>query len=243
MCLSSDGTRLYTTSSDATIYVYDTSQLTLGHAPEMSRPGPPPYKYSSYADDGPDPLYGFRYITWENERTEFISLAVRPSGNGHSELLAASSPTDTVLFPTAEVYWNRGIPVPGSLDNSSLAGSPQARPLQFERRSQDESYPDRVDTIPIYHVGTRLRQAERAEPVSSYQHRLTWTMDGKRVTMGKGKGTVERWREDRLWAAHYRHQASTYGPWPITRHMPGWAEVEAHWDDDRDHSCGEEDEG
>ncbi|KAK3398940.1 WD40-repeat-containing domain protein [Sordaria brevicollis] len=138
MALGGDGSRLYTLCKDNTVYAYSTAHLVLGHAVELAaaRPGeePPRRRHHNHgtAHEGLGPLYGFRHPLF-HATSFYVKSAIRPSNNGHSELLAVgSSDGAAVLFPTDERYiseafaWQRQhVGSPGQEDDESyLIGEP-----------------------------------------------------------------------------------------------------------------------
>ena len=224
LSLSGDGARLYTLCRDNTVYVYSTSHLILGHAPELSFSPYPPRRSKGVEKQGLGPLYGFRHPSF-HATTFYVKSALRPAVNDQSELLAVGSTNScAVLFPTDERYLQR---------SSTHRASPSSSPVPFQdpgpltplhRTDSGSGLAARLnDTIPIYQHGTALIRGHERE-VSG----LTWTSGGDLVTVGDDV-TARCWREGQNGEAR---SLRVGGEGEGKRWGCGWAEATEEWDDE-----------
>ncbi|KAK2759147.1 hypothetical protein FQN54_003247 [Arachnomyces sp. PD_36] len=225
-----DGSRLYSSCRDGTIYAYSTSHLMLGHSPEMA-PDSKHRRSGGPDKEGLGPLYGFRHPRFQ-VTTFYVKAALRPAANGKGEMLAVgSSDHCAVLFPTDERYLN------ASPEEDKTPDTPSRRPVTrlSARQNQDQGRPGITrtpsglgasarlqDTIPIYHSGTALVEGHEKE-VSS----LTWTTEGELVTVSDDFH-ARCWREGAAEARELR----TCGDAEGKRWRCGWADVPSSYDDD-----------
>lgn len=239
LALSTDGSRLYSTCKDNTVYAYSMPHLILGNATELSaRNGYPPRRRNAATHQGLGPLYGFRHPSF-HATSFYVKCDVRQARDCQSELLAVgSSDSCAVLFPTAERYFrddlNGGIGAL-SLDNSTIATSrPDSSSNVVPGRSSGGlSLSNRPkDDIPIVRLGTPLIRAHESEVGA-----LSWTNEGKLATVGDDF-MVRLWSEDRKEARALR----TGGEFGGKRWGCGWAEVGDDWDEGDDAEEEEEEE-
>lgn len=224
LSLSGDGGRLYTMCRDNTVYVYSTSHLILGHAPELSVSSHRRRRASRVEKQGLGPLYGFRHPSF-HATTFYVKSALRPALNDKSEILAVgSSNSCAVLFPTDERYLqscstNRDQRSPSPLFFEDL--SPR---VQVKRTDSSLGLAGRLnDTIPIYQHGSALIRGHDREVTG-----LTWTIGGDLVSVGDDL-TARCWREGRGGEAR---SLRVGGEGEGRRWGCGWAEVEEGWDDE-----------
>ena len=178
-------------------------------------------------------MYGFRHPLF-HATSFYIKSALRPMRNGQSELLAVgSSDGGAVVFPTDERYFQddfasgrQYIPTVSEATfgashatRSSAAGG---RPGLFRTNSMTNLSARLVDTIPIVRNGTPLIRGHDKEVGA-----LTWTRDGKLVTVGDDY-MIRCWGEDRSQAADLRTGGETEG----RRWGCGWADVGDDFDED-----------
>ena len=218
--LSGDGGRLYTLCRDSTIYVYSTSHLILGHAPELSSGPHPANILRSPEKDGLGPLYGFRHPKLHCS-TFYVKLAVRPAKNDKTELVAAgSSDSCAVVFPTDERYMKHHVStsVEDFITNRRIFSNTVRPFCSRRRRVTGVSRLNRPeDTIPIYLHGSALVEGHTKEVTGP-----TWTADGDLVTVSDDMW-VRCWRDgDGTDARDLR----TGGEGEGRRWACGWAEVE-----------------
>lgn len=225
LALGGDGSRLYTLCRDNTVYVYSTSHLILGHAPELSlRPSRP--KGSGGAEKiGLGPLYGFRHPQF-HATTFYVKLALRAAAGNRSELLAVGSyGACAVLFPTDEQYTNRQSSSSDALSRRDHPETPvptsRNRPPLSRNGSSVGLSARSGDTIPIYGHGSALVRGHSEEVTG-----LTWTSEGELVTVGDDF-VVRCWREGPK-ARDLRMGGEKDG----RRWGCGWAEVDGDWDSD-----------
>lgn len=202
--LSHDGARLYSLNRDNAIYVYATSHLILGHAPELSSPAPAPHKNSSAPPkQGLGPIYALRHPSF-NSLSFYVKLQLRKPQTGGTELLAVGSSLGSpVIFPTDERYLDaRHYRIPAS---STMSESSTAAPS------------DNRTPIPYYqHHGTALVRGHTQEVTC-----VSWTAEGNLVTAGDDC-TVRCWREDDKEARQLRLAGEGQG----RRWNCGWAEYD-----------------
>ncbi|KAK4505328.1 hypothetical protein PRZ48_003291 [Zasmidium cellare] len=215
MALSGDGARLYTVCRDATVYVYSTNQLVLGHAPEMSS-GPSRRRMLKESKTGLGPLYGFKHPKLRLG-SFYIKASLRPAKDDRSEMLAVgSTDRNPILFPTDERHLPRcGRPplpdVPDEDDEDELPSLPQP-PVQSSSPSSTH----------IFNHGTPLVRAHSKEVTS-----LTWTTDGNLISVSDDF-SARCWREDGPKARELRKMGEVGGG----RWRSGWAQVDADWDEE-----------
>ncbi|KAK3378408.1 WD40-repeat-containing domain protein [Podospora didyma] len=203
--------------------------------------------------EGLGPLYGFRHPMF-HATSFYIKASVRPARDGRSELLAVgSSDGCAVLFPTDERYIRQAWDQKSSRANSSeddgndkgeeeesyLVGNstsissniarPNLRPRPGLTRtnSMTNIFARQADTLPVARRGTPLVRGHDKEVGA-----LTWTNDGKLVTVGDDY-MVRCWSEDDArtgTARDLRLGGETGG----RRWGCGWADVGDQWDDDDD---------
>lgn len=221
-----DGSRLYTSCRDGTIYAYSTSHLMLGNAPEIC-PNSRPRRSVGPDKEGLGPLYGFRHPRFQVS-TFYIKAAIRPAANGKGEMLAVgSSDQCAVLFPTDERYLNSDedkTPETPSREPSrpvTRLSSRQGRPGVSRTTSGLGASGRLQDTIPIYHHGTPLTEGHEKE-VSS----LSWTTEGELVTVSDDFHT-RCWRE-----GSDARELRTGGEAEGRRWRSGWADVPDSYDED-----------
>ncbi|KAI1801394.1 WD40 repeat-like protein [Daldinia bambusicola] len=240
LALNTDASRLYAVCKDNTVYAYSTAHLILGHAPELStRNGEPPRRrHNAVPHQGLGPLYGFRHSSF-HAASFYVKAAVRPACDGKSELLAVgSSDCCAMLFPTQERYFRDdllGAMGSLSLEDSTIGVSQQRPPLNLSFSSVDTNVTRRPlsrtnstanlstrlnDDIPIVRMGTPLVRGHESEVGA-----LTWTSEGKLVTVGDDF-LIRCWSEGRDEAADLRTGGETGG----RRWGCGWADVGDDWD-------------
>ncbi len=205
LSLSPDGARLYSVCKDNTVYVHATSQLRLGHAPDLEPRSRTTTTLLSTDSDGggrprfaalptsPQPLYGFRSDSF-HVNSFYVKSAVRAG-----LLAVGSSDSCAVLFPTDERY----------LENLTPTATVDAS------LGSDEG-------VPIYHFGTPLVRGHDKEVGS-----VVWTPDDRLVTISDDR-LVRRWRENASRAADLRTGGEAGG----RRWGCGWADVGDNYDDD-----------
>ncbi|KAM7199248.1 WD40-repeat-containing domain protein [Naviculisporaceae sp. PSN 640] len=257
MALGGDGSRLYALCKDNTVYAYSTAHLILGHAPELTPAlpgGDPPRRrhHNGTAHEGLGPIYGFRHPLF-HATSFYIKAAIRPAAEGRSEMLAVgSSDGCAVLFPTDERYlkdmWarNGNDNNADASDESYLVGEstaignngpgPTLRSSTQQQRTptlvRSNSYNKNMNlfarhssTIPIVKNGTPLVRGHEKEVGA-----LTWTSEGKLVTVGDDY-LVRCWsEEDRVRARDLRTGGEAEG----RRWGCGWADVGDQWEGDVD---------
>lgn len=222
LTLSGDASRLYALSKDNTVYVYSTSHLILGVAPELSITSSTKQKYCQVGQEGLGPIYGFRHQNF-HAGSFYVKASLRKASRDQPELLAVGS-TDgcPVLFPTDETFLRRDATRPDD-DANDLPGmnTPNRRLLRsaMPRSSSGSRVPD---TIPIYEHGTPLIRGHDAEVTS-----VSWAHNGSLVSVSDDF-RVRRWREGPQ-ARELRLGGESEGK----RWQCGWSAVgEGHDDDD-----------
>ncbi|KAK4250238.1 WD40-repeat-containing domain protein [Corynascus novoguineensis] len=260
MTLSSDGARLYALCKDNTVYAYSTAHLVLGHAPELTpaRPGtePPRRRHHPHgtAHEGLGPLYGFRHPLF-HATSFYVKAAIRPAGDGRSELLAVgSSDGAAVLFPTDERYlrdaWSSSSTSADGQEETYYVGNPSddpplSRPQRPGLRSASASTTGTApaaltranSTSHLFssgrHGGAVMPVVRRGTPLVRGHGKevgaVAWTSEGKLVTVGDDF-LVRCWSEDRDRAADLRLGGETGG----RRWGCGWADVGDAWEGDTD---------
>lgn len=221
--LSGDGARLYTLCRDNTVYIYSTSHLILGHAPELSS-SYRPRRVNGVEKQGMGPLYGFRHPSF-HATSFYVKSALRPALNDKSEILAVgSSNSCAVLFPTDERYLPRSSTHHTSPLSSPLPSQDLSSRIPFHRTDSGSGLAARLnDTIPIYQHGSALIRGHDREVTG-----VTWTSEGNLVSVGDDF-TARCWREGRRGEARSLRLG---GEGEGKRWGRGWAEVEEGWDDE-----------
>lgn len=210
---------------------------------------------SEHDQEGPGPMYGFRHPNF-HATSFYVKSAVRPARDGRSELLAVGSADGcAVLFPTDERLFkhefesgrhharNSGNGVTdasftgsfgsmsGGTSRPGTSASRHGGPGLFRTNSSTNLAGRQADDIPIVKNiggagaswGTPLVRGHSREVGA-----LTWTSEGKLVTVGDDY-KVRCWsEEDRSKAADLRTGGETEG----RRWACGWAEVGEDWDAD-----------
>ncbi|MCJ1467740.1 hypothetical protein MMC07_006365 [Pseudocyphellaria aurata] len=222
--LSGDAARLYTLCRDNTVYVYSTSHLILGHAPELSSSSFQSHRANRAEKPGLGPLYGLRHPKF-HATTFYVKSALRPAANNKSEVLAVGSGDScAVLFPTDERYLQ-----PGSAHSNLPSLSPLPFPdtgptVPLYRMDSGSALAARLnDTIPIYQHGSALIRGHDREVTG-----LTWTKGGDLVSLGDDC-TARCWREGRGSEAR---SLRVGGEGEGRRWGCGWAEAKDGFDDE-----------
>lgn len=224
LSLSGDGARLYTLCRDNTVYVYSTSHLILGHAPELSLSSYRPRRAGRVEKLGLGPLYGFRHPSF-HATTFYVKSALRPAANDRSELLAVgSSNSCAVVFPTDERYLQRCLTHRTAPSSSPLPFQHSSTRVPLHRADSGSGLAARLnDTIPIYHHGSALIRGHDREVTA-----LTWTDRGDLISVGDDY-TARCWREGRGGEAR---SLRVGGEGEGKRWGCGWSEAEEGWDDE-----------
>lgn len=214
LALSSDAARLYAVCKDSTVYAYSTAHLMLGHVPELLDGAS---KRRPAGVEGLGPLYGLKSDAFR-VRSFYVKCALRPAGTRHtSDILAVGSSNESpVLFPTDERYMRAACAQRAHMLDSTPAPTPSQ---SFSSATAPLSSP-----VPIFKIGTPLVQGHSRE-VST----LSWSNEGRLVT-ASDDCTVRQWQQGGDTARHLR-QVGDFGG---ERHMAGWADVGADWDNDDD---------
>ena len=231
IALSGDGGRLYSLSRDNTIWVYSTSHLILGSAPELDSSSTVKRSQRSSATEkeGLGPVYGFRHPKL-HVSTFYVKLAIRPAKHNQSELLAVGGSNSCALvFPTnerhmdAQALSHRATKEVLPLDR--LASSvPLTQQLLTPASTPSFSADYLTDDIPVYQYGSPLVRGHTNEITGS-----CWSSEGELVTVGDDF-RARVWREDAEEARSLRLNGEKGGG----RWSRGWAEVDGAWDDDED---------
>ncbi|KAH8733714.1 WD domain protein [Ilyonectria robusta] len=216
LALSSDSARLYAVCKDSTVYAYSTAHLMLGHSPELVDGAA---KRRPAGVEGLGPLYGFKHDQFRAQ-SFYVKCAIRPSRNSHtSELLAVgSSDSCAVLFPTDERYLH------AASAQRAHNLEPPAAATPSQSFSSSFSAAPASSPIPIFRTGTPLVRGHSREVTT-----LSWVHDGKLVT-ASDDFVVRQWQQGDGSARHLR-QVGEFGG---ERHMAGWADVAADWDEEDD---------
>jgi len=230
LAFSGDGARLYSLCRDHTVYVYSTSHIILGDAPELSTTPARPRRPGGPERPGLGPLYALRHPEF-SVSTFYLKLAIRKASADKPELLAiGSSDNCAIIFPTSERYLNsstRRTTKAGSSFRSEASVLDQQRPannrmscksFDFSSTSTQEHH-----SLPIYEHGSALIRGHEKEVTA-----VTWNYDGSLTTVSDDF-TVRCWREDGDKARSMRQGGETEG----RRWMCGWANVnDQSYDDD-----------
>lgn len=230
LALSSDAARLYAVCKDSTVYAYSTSHLLLGHAPSLENGAT---KRRPQGEEGMGPLFGFKHDLL-GVQSFYVKCAIRPATDSSPELLAVGGSNNcAVLFPTDERYMRSSWSQNSHILNtpSPFSAAPPPTPMQAASSpffSFSCSTPSAANasgsTIPICKTGTPLIRGHGREVTT-----LSWSHDGKLVTASDDY-VVRQWQENADEARHLR----TVGEFGGERHMAGWADVAADWDEDDD---------
>jgi WD40 repeat protein len=216
MTMSGDGARLYTLCRDHTIYVYSTSHLILGSAPELAVTSSRPRRAGGAEGKGLGPIYGLRHRQLQ-ATTFYVKLSLRKAMDDQTEILAAGSGNDcAVVFPTNERYLGSEAQA-DSYSWQAQGGRPR---LQRFGSESDVNF-DNDDDIPIYQTGTALIRGHSKEVTA-----VTWTSEGQLVT-ASDDCRVRCWRE-----GEEARKLRTEGEGEGRRWMVGWADVEGSYDAD-----------
>jgi WD40 repeat protein len=222
LAFSGDGARLYTLCRDHTVYVYATSHLVLGDAPEMSTHSSRIFRASETTEQGLGPLYGFRHPRLRIS-TFYPKLAVRKSNDKDTELLAVGSTDDcAILFPTNERYLTKTTQILSPCSSMQPDSASLSRPNMtrqdstFTSVSRENEY-----DLKLYSHGTPLIRGHGKEVTA-----VTWTSEGSLVTASDDCSS-RCWREDASKAREMR----TGGEGEGRRWGAGWADVDAGFDD------------
>lgn len=224
LSLSGDGARLYTTCRDNTVYVYSTSHLILGHAPELSFSSCRPRRANGVEKRGLGPLYGFRHPSFQ-ATTFYVKSALRPAVDDKGEILAVGSGNScAILFPTDERYLQRSSTHRTCPSSSPLLFRGSSPRLPIQKSDSKSSLAARLnDTIPIYQHGSALVRGHDREVTG-----LAWTSGGDLISVGDDL-TARCWREGREGEAR---SLRVGGEGEGKRWGCGWAEVDEGWDDE-----------
>lgn len=211
LTLSGDSARLYAVCKDNTVYAYSTAHLMLGTAPELRHHAD---KRRPNGVEGLGPMYGFKHDMFRVQ-SFYVKSSLRRNAN-QSELLAVGS-TDAcaVLFPTDERYLHKHFAQTAHI----LDASPPT-PSQSFSSSCSNAPPS--TGLPIYRPGTALVRGHEREVTA-----VDWQLDGSLVSVSDDY-TMRTWKQDES-RARYLRQVGEFGG---ERHMCGWADVNADWDDD-----------
>ena len=218
--INGDGSRLYTTCKDNTVYAYSTAHLIIGHAPELSSDESGRRLSPKETKEGLGPISGYRHPQL-HATSFYVKSAIRKAKDGRSELLAVgSSDGCAILFPTDERYFPK----------QKLAAADQAAPSPFGPSIPRRQGLRRIgsglgraeDTIPISTNGTPLIRGHDREVGS-----LSWTADGELITVGDDF-VVRVWREGGDGARDLRMGGEAEG----RRWGSGWADISEDYDED-----------
>ncbi|MCJ1478888.1 hypothetical protein MMC13_007572 [Lambiella insularis] len=233
IAVSSDGARLYTLCRDNNIYVYSTSHLILGSAPELDS------SHQSQKDprsrvrgrEGLGPLYALRHPGLCTS-SFYVKLAVRPASMNRSELLAVGSgnkcavvfPTDERYFPDARLSdWEK---VRLGEANRARLSEPMIPAFPTPTSTPNLPVTHHTDNMPIYSHGSCLVRAHSSEVTS-----VSWSSDGDLVTLSDDC-RARVWREDAVAAREIRLSGTLEGQqWNSPNWEVGWAEADPMWDD------------
>ncbi|KAJ6438332.1 WD domain-containingprotein [Purpureocillium lavendulum] len=228
LALGADASRLYAVCKDSTVYAYSTAHLILGHAPELLDNA---YRRRPAGVEGLGPLYGFKQDMFRVS-SFYVKCAVRPARDGRPEVLAVgSSDSCAVLFPTDERYmrsaWSQREHVLRDPYASSAAFGPALTPSQSFTSSASALTPSgphpSSSPIPVFRGGTPLVRGHGREVTT-----VAWAARGEGLVSASDDYVVRAWHEDADRARYLR----TVGEFGGERHMAGWADVGADWDED-----------
>ena len=230
LAFSGDGARLYSLCRDHTVYVYSTSHLILGDAPEFSSSPSRPRRPGGAERPGLRPLYALRHSEF-SVSTFYLKLALRRATTEKPELLAiGSSDNCAVVFPTSERYLNSSTKRT-TRPSSSLASKPTvysrthlSYPKMYHKLTEfNPTSTQEYHSLPIYEHGTALIRGHEKEVTA-----VAWNFDGSLTTVSDDF-TVRCWREDANAARRLRLGGEAGG----RRWMCGWADVsDKTYDDD-----------
>ena len=225
LVLSNDGGRIYSLCRDNTVYVYSTSHLVLGSAPEIQSSMARPQRSGGTEKEGLGPLYGMRHSKL-HAASFYVKLAIRAAKEDKSELLAVgSSDCCAVVFPTNEGYMyhqeNRVLEFSADASSTSFRSSSLTRSSQERSSNEVELVSERLDsTIPIYQHGSALVRGHDKEVTG-----MSWTSEGELVTVGDDF-QARVWRE-----GSEAQDLRTGGENGGRRWGHGWAECLPGWDE------------
>lgn len=218
LTLSGDRSRIYSACRDGTVYVYSTNHLILGQAPELSAKAP---RWSGQGHTGAGPLYG---MTNPSLRTNsfYIRCALRPAFADRTELLAiGNSDNSPILMPTDEAAFH----TPGAARRlDPILARPTFRP-HARLPPHAIGLPSRAHkhhTLPIYSLGAPLVRGHSKEVSIP-----CWNAAGDLVTISDDF-TARVWRQNADVARDLRQGGEGGG----RRHMRGWADVDASYDEE-----------
>ena len=223
LSLGTESDRLYALCRDNTVYVYSTSHLILGHAPELSSAtASRPRRSGGPEREGLGPLYGLRHPSF-HATTFYIKSALRTANGDQSQLLAVGSSDGTpILFPTNERHLSKHT-YPELPNSVSQHPRPSSHPA-LKRVDSATGFSGRLDdTLPIYQHGTALVRGHSREVTG-----LTWTKRGELITLSDDF-TVRCWRESDQ-ARELRMGGEAEG----RRWGCGWAEATDGWDEENE---------
>ncbi|KAL3957384.1 hypothetical protein ACCO45_007962 [Purpureocillium lilacinum] len=230
LALGADASRLYAVCKDSTVYAYSTAHLILGHAPELLDNA---YRRRPAGVEGLGPLYGFKHDMFRVS-SFYVKCAVRPARDGAPELLAVgSSDSCAVLFPTDERYmrsaWSQGEHIlrdasfsSSSFTNAGGATTPSQSFTSSSFLTPSGPHPS-SSPLPIFRGGTPLVRGHSREVTT-----VSWAAQGAGLVSASDDYIVRNWQEDSDRARHLR----TVGEFGGERHLSGWADVGADWDED-----------
>lgn len=238
LALGGDGSRLYASCKDSTVYVYSTAHLMLGYAPELSVNAP--RRRQVQTEESLGPMYGFRHDLF-HAGSFYVKCSIRPAKNGRSEILAVGSSTGSpVLFPTNERYmkeqWEKKRLEERQTDSDMdtthtlLAGRLPVRRMLMRTNSMSSMNGRSVDTIPICQKGTALVRGHTHEVGA-----VSWTNDGKLISVGDDY-LVRCWSEKSSVAQSLR----TCGEAEGRRWNSGWANITENYDKEDDYNEDDE---
>lgn len=215
MAMSGDGARLYTVCRDATVYVYSTNHLALGHVPEMSC-NPSKRRMPNEPKNGLSPLYGFKHSCLRVS-SFYVKASMRKAKDGRSEILAVgNTDCNPILFPTDERHFPRGGRSSLSyndMDDCGESGLPMMPPLPSAAPLTNPH---------VFEHGTALVRAHSKEATS-----LAWSTEGNLISVCDDF-SARCWREDAPKARELRMKGEVGGG----RWRSGWAEMGAAWDEE-----------
>ncbi|KAI9893546.1 MAG: hypothetical protein M1814_006342 [Vezdaea aestivalis] len=162
------GTRLFSLCRDNTVYAYSAQHLITGHAPDLAANSDQPRSFHRGSQKGLGPLYGLQHPKLHTG-SYFVNMALRPSADGQSELLATGSSEGTpIVFPVDERYTYRSHSTPNTDVRTPSSKS---------------------NDVPVYKVGTALVRGHSKE----VSH-VAWTEDGSLVSVSDDQ-QARCWRE------------------------------------------------
>ena len=215
LSLSTKGDKLYTLCRDNTVYVYATSHLVLGSAPEFGGHSRVKHYGNAAPRNGLGPLHGFRHPLLYAS-SFYVKTSLRRSEGANSECLAVGSNTGTpILFPTDEEVLSQQ-----SWESERNDVQSTARP-GLRRQNTGWGQEGKDDEVPIYDSGTALVGGHDCEVTG-----VCWSKGGRLVSVSDDQ-TARLWREGER-ARELRVEGEGEG----RRWRCGWAEVTEDWDDE-----------